>query len=134
MIKLKAVVHMNISSLRVIPFVLLILVGIPASSQTLEQLDALSDQTADEQTGIALARQQAASGALLEALATIERVLTRFPGSAEARRDHAMLLCRVGDQQGGLIELGRLKDKDYPPGALKQAVASCQNAGPGQPS
>jgi hypothetical protein len=122
---------MIISSFRITPFVLLIFISIPASSQTFQQLDALSDQTTDEQTGIALARQQAASGALLEALATIERVLTLFPGSAEARFDHAMLLCKVGDQQGGLIEFGRLKDKDYPAGALKQAIGSCQNVGAG---
>lgn len=134
MVCYKAVIHMIISSFRAIAFAFLVLVSIPASSQTLQQLDALSDQTADEQTGIALARQQAASGALLEALATIERVLTRFPRSAEARFDHAMLLCKVGDQQGGLLEFSRLKDKDYPPGALKQAIGSCQNAGPGQPS
>jgi len=125
---------MIISSFRAIPFAILILVSIPASSQTLQQLDALSDQTANEQTGIALARQQAERGALLESLATIERVLTLFPGSAEARFDHAMLLCKVGDQQGGLIEFGRLKDKDYPPGALRQAIASCQNVGTGQSS
>jgi hypothetical protein len=131
---LKAVMPMIVSSFRAIPFAFLVLVSIPASSQTLEQLDALSDETADEQTGIALARQQAGRGAWLEALATIERVLTRFPGSAEARFDHAMLLCKVGDPQGGLIEFGRLKDKDYPPAALKQAIASCQNVGVGRPS
>lgn len=125
---------MIISSFRAIPIAFLILLSFPVSSQTLQQLDALSDETADEQTGIALARQQAERGAWLEALATIERVLTVFPKSAEARFDHAMLLCRVGDQQGGLIELGRLKDKDYPPGALKQAIGSCQNIGAGQRS
>lgn len=125
---------MIISSFRAIPFAFLILVSIPASSQTLEQLDALSDETANEQAGIALARQQAERGAWLEALATIERVLTQFPESAEARFDHAMLLCKVGDQQGGLIEFGRLKDKDYPPGALKQAIRSCQDVGAGPQS
>jgi hypothetical protein len=125
---------MIISSFRAIPFAILILVSAPASSQTLQQLDALSDQTANEQTGIALARQQAERGALLESLATIERVLTLFPGSAEARFDHAVLLCKVGDQQGGLIEFRRLKDKDYPPGALRQAIESCQNVGTGQSS
>jgi hypothetical protein len=131
---LKAVMPMIVSSFRAIPFAFLILVSIPASSQTLEQLDALSDETADEQAGIALARQQAERGAWLEALASIERVLTRFPGSAEARFNHAMLLCKVGDPQGGLIEFGRLKDKDYAPAALKQAIASCQNVGAGRPS
>lgn len=104
------------------------MVSMPASSQTLEQLDALSDETAVEQTGIALARMQTERGDLLEALATIERVLTLFPGSAEARYNHAVLLCRVGDPQGALIEFDRLKDKDYPPAALKQAIANCRTA------
>ena len=125
---------MIVSSFRAIPFAFLILVTTPAFSQTLEQLDALSDETADEQTGIALARKQTERGELLEALATIERVLSLFPRSAEARFDHAMLLCRVGDPQGGLIEFGRLTDKDYPPAALKQAIASCQNVAAGRPS
>jgi len=125
---LKAVMPMIVSSFRAIPFAFLISVSIPASSQTLEQLDALSDETANEQTGMALARTQTERGQLLEALATIERVLTLFPRSAEARFNHAMLLCRVGDPQGGLIEFDRLKNKDYPSGALKQAIADCRLA------
>ena len=130
----KAVMPMIISSFRAILIAFLISLSFPASSQTLQQLDALSDETSNEQTGIALARQQAERGAWLEALATIERVLAQFPKSAEARLDHAMLLCKVGDQQGGLIEFDRLKDKDYPPGALKQAMRSCQDIGAGRPT
>lgn len=125
---LKAVTAMIVSSFRAIPFAFLILVSTPAFSQTLEQLDALSDETADEQTGIALALKQTERGELLEALATIERVLTLFPGSAEARFNHAMLLCRIGDPQGALIEFDRLKDKEYPPQQVKQAIANCRIA------
>lgn len=124
---LKAVMPMIVSSFRAIPFAFLILVSIPASSQTLEQLDVLSDETADEQAGIALALAQTERGKLLEALATLERVLTLFPGSAEARFNHAALLCRVGDPQGALIEFDRLKEKDYPHAALKQAIANCRS-------
>jgi tetratricopeptide (TPR) repeat protein len=119
---------MLVSSFRAVPFAVLFLVSIPASSQTLVQLDALSDETADEKTGIALASKQTERGELLEALATIERVLARFPGSAEARFNHAMLLCSIGDPQGALIEFDRLKDKDYPVAALKQAIANCRIA------
>jgi len=106
----------------------LIAASMPASSQTLERLDVLSDQTAEAQTGIELARTQTERGELLEALATIERVLTGFPDSAEARFNHAKLLCWIGDPQGALLEFKRLKDKDYPSHALNQAIANCQSA------
>lgn len=119
-------------SVRAMSAALVLLISVPASSQTLEQLDALSDQAADEQSGIALARNQAERGELLEALATIERVFTRFPKSAEARFDHARLLCRIGDPQGARVEFDRLKDKDYPSQQLKQAKASCLSAAAGR--
>lgn len=125
---------MIVSSFRAMAVGFLAVASMPATSQTLEQLDVLSNQTADEQTGIELARRQTEDGAFLEAIATIERVLTSFPRSAEARFQHAMLLCRLGDPQGALIEFGRLKDKDYPSNALKQAIANCRNTtGQGQP-
>lgn len=125
---------MIISSFRTIALAFLVMISMPTSAQTLEQLDALSDQTADEQNGIELARKQTERGELLEALATIERVLTRFPGSAEARLNHAMLLCRIGDPQGALIEFDRLKEKNYPPQALRQAIANCRSGtGEAQP-
>lgn len=116
---------MIVSSLRPAVFSFLMLLGAPLASQTLEQLDELSDETADEQAGIALALKQTERGELLEALATLERVLTQFPRSAQARLHHAMLLCKVGDLQGALIELNRLKEKDYPPEALRQAITNC---------
>ncbi len=119
---------MIVSSFRAASAALLIIASMPAASQTLNQLDVLSDQSADEQTGIELARTQTERGELLEALATIERVLTMFPASAEARFNHAMLLCWIGDPQGALVEFDRLKDKHYPPRMLKQAIANCRSA------
>ncbi len=125
---------MIVSPFRALAAAALAVAGTPAASQTFAQLDALSDQTTDEKAGIELARQQTERGELLEALATIERVLTLFPRSAEARFNHAMLLCRIGDPQGAMIEFGRLKHKDYPPQTLQQAAANCQSAaGGGQP-
>jgi len=106
-----------------------LLVGVaPAAAQDLAALDALSDRSAEETGGLALAREQAARGELLEALATLERVLALFPKSPAARLDHAVLLCRVGDPQGAEAEFARLDAEDYPSGALAQARAACRPA------
>ena len=97
----------------------------PLAAQSFEEIDILVQQTADEERGIAAAREQTERGELLEALATLERVLTVFPESAEARFNHAMLLCWIDDPQGGLLEFERLNEDDYEEGVLKQAVANC---------
>jgi len=102
--------------------------AVPTGAQTLEELDRLSDETADEASGIEAARQQIERGELLQALATLERVLTQFPKSDEARFNHAILLCWIDDPQGGLVEFRRLEEDDYAEGALKQAIADCRLA------
>ncbi len=101
----------------------------PAMADSFEVLDALSDATADEATGIALARDQADRGEYLEALATLERVLAENPKSREARLIHAIFLCRVDDIQGGLVEIDQLKKKHYGEEVLQQARASCEQGG-----
>ena len=53
----------------------------PLGAETLDQLDAMSDRSANEQAGIAAAKAQAGSGGYLEALATLERVLAAHPKS-----------------------------------------------------
>ncbi len=103
----------------------LAIVAGPAQADTFEVLDALSDASADETTGIALAREQATRGEYLEALATLERVLAENPKSREARLIHALFLCRVDDQQGGLVAIDKLKKKHYGAEVLDQARASC---------
>ena len=97
----------------------------PSAEQAFAELDALAEQTATEEQGIAAARQQTEQGRLLEALATLERVLTQFPESAAARFDHAMLLCWIDDPQGALVEFERLDEDDYEPGVLEQARENC---------
>lgn len=47
---------------------LLISAAAPVAGQSFADLDALSDQTAEEARGLALARQKAGRGRLLEAL------------------------------------------------------------------
>jgi len=103
----------------------------PTSAETLEELDALSDVSANQDAGIAAAREQAERGELLEALATLERVLAVHPKSHDARLIHAIYLCRTDDKRGGLVEISKLKDKNYGDGVLAEARAMCQRGGAG---
>ena len=95
------------------------------NAETLEELDALSDLSADEAAGIAAAREQAGRGAYLEALATLERVLAVHPKSRDARLIHAVYLCEIDDKRGGLVEIDRLKEKHYGRQLLDEARARC---------
>lgn len=79
-------------------------------AETLAELDALSDAAQDQGGAIAAAQDLAADGAYLEALATLERMLAVHPKSPEGRLLHALYLCRVDDQRGGQVEIGKLKD------------------------
>ena len=97
----------------------------PAAAETLDQLDALSDLAADEARGLAAARDLAARGAYLDALATLERVLANFPTSREGLLAHATYLCAIDDRQGGLVELSLLRERDYDAAALADARAAC---------
>lgn len=94
-------------------------------AQDFTEIDALSDAAMDEQLGIAEANKQAERGDLLEALATLERVLAVFPKSNGARVLHAVYLCDVDDKQGGLVELNQLKKKDIGKEALAAAYVRC---------
>lgn len=100
--------------------------AVPLHAQTFEQLDALIDASSDETTGIAFAREQASRNEYLEALATLERVLAENPKSREARLIHAVYLCRIGDIQGGLVEIDQLKTKHYGEQVLNEARSRCE--------
>lgn len=82
----------------------------PAVAQSLAELDRLSDLTANEDTGVAAAQEQAGRGAYLEALSTLERVMAAFPESVSARLLHAVYLCRIDDRQGGLVEISQMDE------------------------
>jgi len=101
----------------------------PLGAATIEELDALSDVSDNEAAGIAAAQAQAESGAYLEAIATLERVLAVHPKSAEARLNHAVYLCQIDDKRGGLVEIDKLKDKHYEDGVLDRARAMCGRGG-----
>jgi hypothetical protein len=119
---------MTVSTVRAAISLLVLAASTPLAAQSLEELDALSDRTADEASGIQTALEQTARGELLEALATLERVLALYPESDEARFNHATLLCWVDDPQGAEVEFARLDEDDYAPGALQQARENCRAA------
>lgn len=101
------------------------IIAVPLTAQSFEELDALSDASSDEATGIQTARDQASRGEYLEALATLERVLAQHPKSREARLIHAIYLCRIDDRRGGLVEIDKLKKKHYGKELLEEARAMC---------
>jgi len=103
------------------------MVALPTASlaQDFTEIDTLSDIATDEEAGIAEASKQAAAGDLLEALATLERVLAVQPKSQGARLLHAVYLCDIDDKQGGLVALNQLKKKDIGEEALSAAYARC---------
>ena len=104
---------------------LLLSMSVPASAETLEELDRLAEASVEEQPGIALAQAQAERGELLEAIATLERVLALHPKSQNARLLHAVYLCDTDDQLGGAVELGKLKRKKYPDQSWSVALSRC---------
>ena len=106
----------------------LFLVAQPAAgvrAETLPELDAMADVAADEQEGIIFAQEQSARGEFLEALATLERVLALHPKSASARLLHAVNLCKIDDQLGGAVELGKLKKKNFAPELWTEVMTLC---------
>lgn len=105
-------------------------VATSAPAETLAQLDALSQAAQSEPAGIALARKQADAGDLLDALATLERVIINLPdGALEARLYHAALLCRVDDRRGALIEMDGLRGHDLDPALREEARDACSGGG-----
>ncbi len=101
----------------------------PAAADSLAQLDLLATASEDPVQGLALARQQAAGGALLEALATLERTLAAHPKTKPALLLHASLLCRLDDRAGGEVEFARLKKGDFKKPDWAAARAPCEAAG-----
>lgn len=95
------------------------------TAQSLEALDQLVLAGAKSADGVTLARSQAGSGALLDALATLERVLLTDPGNKPARLLHATILCRIDDRDGAAAEFAKLKSKDFKKPEWAAARAAC---------
>ena len=97
----------------------------PAWADPVAELEALSRETGSPQSGLALARRQAAGGDLLGAMATLERVLITHPEAEEALLLHASLLCRLDDREGALIEIDELRGRPFPDKLWTDATAPC---------
>ena len=97
----------------------------PAIAQSLEALDQLVLASAKPADGLALAGSQAGSGALLDALATLERLMLTDPGNKSALLLHASILCRIDDRDGAAAEFAKLKAKDFKKPAWAAARAPC---------
>jgi hypothetical protein len=110
---------------RLIPAALVLLLAAPVAAQTLEELDTLVQASAKPKEGLALARSQAAAGAWLDALATLERVLAADPKHKHSRLLHASILCRLDDADGAKLEFARLKSGDFKKAEWAEAVAPC---------
>ena len=98
-------------------------------AETLPELDAMAEVAVDEEQGIAFAQEQSGRGEFLEAIATLERVLALHPKSQAARLLHAVHLCKIDDQLGGAVELGKLKQKSFAPELWADALKLCPLAG-----
>jgi Flp pilus assembly protein TadD len=107
----------------------LVLAGAPLSAETPAQLDALSRASDQPGTGIALARKQIAHGELLDAMATLERVLMNDPDNDEARALHAGLLCRIDDKRGAMVEFDTMRGRDVPQNVSDEAREPCRQGG-----
>ena len=89
------------------------------------ELDRLALASVEPAAGLTLAREEAAAGDLLAALATLERVLFVTPGADEARLLHLSLLCRLDDRGGAQAELAELAGRDLPDAAWAEVEAAC---------
>ncbi len=101
----------------------------PAHAETAGQLDTLSRATDKPSTGIALARGQIDADELLEAMATLERVLMNDPENLAARALHAGLLCRIDDRRGAIMEFDSLRGLDVPQAVSDEARLPCKARG-----
>lgn len=107
---------------------LLLAAAAPAAAQT-AALDPLVTATQTPAAGMALARRQIAAGDLLQALATLERLILADPANDRARLLHAGLLCKLDDRQGSLIEFDQLRGHNFTKAEWAEATASCGNKG-----
>lgn len=105
----------------------LIAIAPPVHAETPAELDALARATATPTAGIALARRQVAAGDMLDALATLERVILNNPQSNEARLLHAAVMCRLADRQGAMVELDQVRGRQIADAAWAEANEACSD-------
>jgi len=89
------------------------------------EIDALVSASETPAGAIALARQQAQSGDLSEAAATLERALLADPNAHDARLFYAGLMCRLDDPQGARLEVAKLAGQRFSDTIWSETAAAC---------
>jgi hypothetical protein len=87
--------------------------------------DSLVAATRQLDSGVSLARRQAAASDLTGALGTLERVLFAHPEAVAPRLLYASLLCRLDDRRGAELELGLLAGKPTADADWAGVAAAC---------
>ncbi len=101
-------------------------VAAPAFAQDDAALDALLDGSDTPEAALSLARKQAGEGDLMGAAATLERALiTHSRNVPEVRLYYATLLCRLGDRQTAVTEIGRAGKINPDGAAWAETRAAC---------
>ncbi|WP_421853158.1 hypothetical protein [Novosphingobium sp.] len=97
----------------------------PARADELSELDQLSSATDKVDQGMVLARDQIGHGQLLDAAATLQRLMIVHPEALPAQLLHASLLCRLDDRTGAAVEFEALRRKDFKDQDWNEAMAPC---------
>ena len=92
-----------------------------------QAIDALVAEVSTERT-MATAREQIAGGDLIGGAATLERALLADANAHEVRLLYAATLCRLGDQQGARIEIGKLDRQAISDSGWDEANRACGSA------
>ena len=108
-----------------IPFVLIVTPPALAQVDATAALDMQVQESLDPASGTALARRQSASGDLVAAAATLERVLLNHADADDARVMHAGLLCRLDDPAGARAELAELAGRPALDVGWPDIVSAC---------
>ena len=103
-------------------------VAASARADTIAEVDSLARTTTSPSAGMALARRQIDAGDLLEALATLERILISQQDKQQALLLHASLLCRLDDRPGAMIEFDQLRRRGIPDALWNEAFAPCNTS------
>lgn len=104
-----------------------------AQDSEVAALDNLVERSSSIDSAIGLAREQAATGDLLGAAATLERILIANENADEARLAYAALLCRLDDRQSARLELRALSGEGGSQAARDEVAKACGVAAPGLP-
>ena len=100
-------------------------------AETVAELQAMARSSEAPASGTALARRQIANGNLLDALATLERVLILHPEARDAQLLRAGVMCELDDRAGSTAEFDQLRGR-VADNILRDAIARCDAVSSGR--